>query len=189
MLRPKRGHVLVHREHLGGPGRRTGQRFQGARTERIDARCPRPQVKGQVAHRRLQRRFADSHHVVPGHALLAAEIRHRQNRRTRTQVRQGAMSHGDQAVDADIHRQLETVPAGLDRIPAQILAIGKSNRMQQEIDLVELLVRRPHDIRDLPVALRIQGQEELGLRILRHDTERRGADFSSFLHRASRAST
>ena len=64
--------VLQHlREpvHAGG-----GQGLDGAGGDRVDADAARAEVRGQVAHRGLERGLGHAHHVVVRHHALAAEV-------------------------------------------------------------------------------------------------------------------
>ena len=73
------------------------------------------------------------------------------------------IANGHQAVDTDIHGQFEPFSTGFDRITAQVVSIGKCDRMQQEVDFAEVFGGGAHDFLDVFVILNVQRHQELGL--------------------------
>ncbi len=137
MLRPSGAMCSYSVSMSSTPAARPASVRIGPGRQRIDADPVRSHVIGQVAHGGFEGRFADPHHVVAGHTFFAAEVGHRGDGPARIHDRFGGGGAGKQRVDADIHRQLEAVAAGVDRFASQVIAVGKGNRVQQEVDFPE----------------------------------------------------
>jgi len=159
---PQGGHVFVHGQHFFDAGGAAREGSDGAGGDGVDADIQWAHVEGEVADGGVEGGFADPHDVVTGDALFAAEVGHRRDGAAGVEEVAGGGGDGDQGVDADIHRQFETGPAGEDGVAGEVIAVGEGDRMEQEVDLAEFFFGRLHHRVDVFVLLGVHGDEEGG---------------------------
>ncbi len=133
---PHRGvvrHVLVdparpaHGRARKGPHR--------PRRQRVDPDALGPQVVGEIAHRRLQRRLGDAHDVVVRHDPLRAEIGHGDDRAAPLHQRQHPPGHVHQRIAGDVERLQEVRPRGVGEAALKLVLVGKGDGVDQEIHM------------------------------------------------------
>ena len=159
-IAPQRRDLFVELEHIADAGSRSGQRLERPGAQGVDLDALWPKVIGEVAGGGIEGRLADPHDVIAGNAFFTAEIGHTADASTFVEEWLSGMSDGDQAIDADVHRELEASAAGGDRISLEILSIREGDRVKKEVDLAQLLFRLLHERGDLIVFLHIQRHEE-----------------------------
>src|SRR2546421_6953102 len=142
----------LHRQEAGDRAR--GQRPHrpcryGGHPDVLLAEIPR-----EVAHRGVERRLGDAHHVVVRHRPLAAEVRHRQDRPASARVHQrlGQPRARDERVGRDVERKPEAIARRVGEAPFEVLRGRERDRVHQDVEpAVEGLPHLVEDTREILV--------------------------------------
>ena len=119
-------------------------RLDRSRRHRIHADVLRPDVGGQVAHARLQRRLGHAHHVVVREHALAAKIRERQDAAAAAPFHQRHRAAGerDQRVGGDVERGAEAFAGGVEEGALELGGRSERGAVHQEVEPAEFLIER-----------------------------------------------
>jgi hypothetical protein len=96
------------------------------------------------------------------HHLFAAEVGECEDRGILGEDAAGEASHGQEAVGARLHGDAEALAAAVGGVALEIFHGGVGDRVDEEVDRAELLLRPVHDGGDLVVARHVHRHEELG---------------------------
>ena len=113
-----------------------------------------PEVPGEVADGRVERRLRDAHHVVVRHGALAAEVGHRQDRAAAARLHQRLRGPGarDERVGADVERQPEAVARRVGEAALEILGGRERDGVDEQVEpAAERLADLGEDARDVLV--------------------------------------
>ena len=133
----------LHRREAGDRAR--GERAHRPGRDRVHADVLLPEVPGEVAHGRVERRLRDAHHVVVRHGPLAAEVGHRHDRAAaaRLHERLGRARAGDERVGADVEREPEAVARRVGEAALEILGRREGDRVHEQVEPAAERLRRP----------------------------------------------
>lgn len=91
----ERGHVVVILLHFTDTGGDTGEGFQWACGDAVDANAFGAHVVCEVANGGIEGSFTDAHDVVTGNTFFTAEVGHGQNGRAAFEHGACSVCHGD----------------------------------------------------------------------------------------------
>ena len=139
-----------------------------------------PEVRGEVAHRRLERGLGHAHDVVVGDDLLGAVVAEGEDGAAAVEVRARLAGERDQRVRGHVQRQREPVARGVHEGAVEVLALGVGDGVDEDVDLALLLVPPGHHAPDVVVAGDVAGLHERAADGVR---ERADAALDEALHR------
>src|ERR1051326_6155478 len=125
---------IEHQPRLGDAG--AGERAHRPGRNGVDADAGRAEIRCEVAHRGLQRGFRDPHHVVVRHHPGRAAVGGREHRAAGSHQPRRALGDLGEGEAGDHHGADEILARGVGIAAPELVAVGKRDRVHQEIQLL-----------------------------------------------------
>ena len=142
-------------------------RLDGAGRNGMHADALGPQLIGQVANARLQRRLHRTHDAVRGHDLVRPVVGHGEQRAALGHQRRRQACHAHKRVAGHVHGQAEAGRGAVEQGALQVLLRGEGDGVQGDVEPAP----RPADLLEdrfqLPRLLHVEGQENRRLQLPR----------------------
>ncbi len=119
-----------------------------------------PEVGGEVADRRLERRLGDAHHVVVRRDALRAEVGQREDRAAAMEEGTGGAGHRDERVGRDLDGEQVAVARRVEERALEVLALRVGDGVDEDVDLAVRLLPAVHHALDVGVGLGVGGLDE-----------------------------
>ena len=121
------------------------------------------EVRGEVAHRRLERGLGDAHHVVVGDDLLGAVVGQRQDRAAAAEVAAAPRGRARRASRRDTSRASAKPSREVSTKRAvEVLALGVGERVDEDVELAAAPAQRLEDGRICSSDWTSQGSTNVG---------------------------
>ena len=156
----QRRHPLVEAEHFVDAGSPARECAHGARAHCVDADAGGPEIVGHVFDTGIKRGLANTHDVVAGHDLLAAEVGEREDGGILGEDFPAEAADGQQAISAGLHGGAKSRAAAVGGIALEVFQRGVGDRVHDEVERSKLLLGPVHDGGDLIVAGNIHWHEK-----------------------------
>src|SRR5262249_46799327 len=121
---------------------RRRQRLDRARGDGVDADILFPQIGGEIANGRLERRFGDPHHVVMRHPFLGPVIGEREQRAAARHQPLRALGERSERVATHQTRLGKIVGRRCQVAAGQLILVGEGDRMHEEIERAPFRLNR-----------------------------------------------